>query len=227
MGFKLTVILIGVMFAVMYFSPEPDGPIFNEEPPREPVVAREQPTTDDPALQTQPTATSDPTPQPETEPEVAAASPFGQPTPIESDEAEQQPDGEEGSLSSLALQRLSLDDGNTGAVSLADRVRENSERGILAGVSGTTPVDANVEVEQTSTEPSATTQADTRYARVLGTTVNLRAGPSTIDPVLGQVDAGDRVQLLEGGGNGWARIVNPDTGNPVYMSSQFLEILAQ
>lgn len=64
-------------------------------------------------------------------------------------------------------------------------------------------------------------------AEVTGTSVNLRAGPSTAESVVGRVNAGDVVvvRTLAAKVPGWTAIAHPSRGDTVYMSSRFLRPL--
>jgi hypothetical protein len=64
-----------------------------------------------------------------------------------------------------------------------------------------------------------------QLARVTGSAVNLRAGPSTANDVVGQVTFGQTLRVLDTGGNGWAAVELPATGARAYISAQFLEML--
>lgn len=64
-----------------------------------------------------------------------------------------------------------------------------------------------------------------QFARITGTAVNLRAGPSTANDVVGQVSEGQTLRVLDPDTDGWATIENPATGENAYIASRFLEIL--
>jgi hypothetical protein len=57
---------------------------------------------------------------------------------------------------------------------------------------------------------------------VTGNQVNLRAGPSTADAVLGAMLRGDRAELIASPGNGWVRIRALSTGIEGYMADRFV-----
>lgn len=71
----------------------------------------------------------------------------------------------------------------------------------------------------TASEPDP---APTRHARVTGSRVNLRAGPSTADRVLDQVVRDQRVEVLEARTDGWSRIRVPETGRTAWIFDRFL-----
>jgi len=73
------------------------------------------------------------------------------------------------------------------------------------------------------TDPTPPPAGD--IARVTGTTVNLRAGPSTANDVVGQVTFGQTLRVLDPDRDGWATVENPVTGDRAFIASQFLEIL--
>jgi hypothetical protein len=64
-----------------------------------------------------------------------------------------------------------------------------------------------------------------QLARVTGTAVNLRAGPSTANAVVGQVTLGQTVRVLDPDSDGWATIEVPATGEQAYIAARFLEVL--
>lgn len=55
--------------------------------------------------------------------------------------------------------------------------------------------------------------------------VNLRAGASTSFDIVGQVNVGDVVELNRYAGHGWAEVIHPDTGEPVYVMSRVLNAI--
>ncbi len=57
---------------------------------------------------------------------------------------------------------------------------------------------------------------------VSGTVVNLRAGPSTGNDIVGTLRRGARAELIETAENGWMRIRDLDSGAEGYMSGKFL-----
>lgn len=59
-------------------------------------------------------------------------------------------------------------------------------------------------------------------AEVTGSSVNLRAGPSTRDAVLTALLQGERVELLGATDNGWAQIRAVSTGVEGFMATRFL-----
>ncbi len=57
---------------------------------------------------------------------------------------------------------------------------------------------------------------------VVGDSVNLRAGPSTSDPVVGQASANDRAEVLSDPAGSWIRIRIPATGAEAWIFGRFL-----
>lgn len=62
---------------------------------------------------------------------------------------------------------------------------------------------------------------------VTGSAVNLRAGPSTTQAVLGRMLRGDRVELLAEMADNWMQIRDVVTGDVGYMSGDFLQVVPQ
>jgi hypothetical protein len=60
---------------------------------------------------------------------------------------------------------------------------------------------------------------------VTGSSVNLRAGPSTGDAVLTSLLRGERVEVIGATGNGWAQIRTVSTGVEGFMAARFLNPL--
>ena len=60
---------------------------------------------------------------------------------------------------------------------------------------------------------------------VTGSQVNLRAGPSTADAVLGSFVRGEQAELVADLGNGWALARTVTTGAEGYMADRFLSPL--
>ena len=72
-------------------------------------------------------------------------------------------------------------------------------------------------------EPSALETPEEKIVLyVTGSRVNLRAGPSTSDAVLGRVSRGDAVELVDYESNGWARIRVAGLSDDDFMSGDFL-----
>ena len=57
---------------------------------------------------------------------------------------------------------------------------------------------------------------------VTGNRVNLRAGPSTSDGVVGQLQRGAKAQVIAETGDGWVQIMDIDSGNSGFMAARFL-----
>ncbi len=69
---------------------------------------------------------------------------------------------------------------------------------------------------------SASIAADLPLVSVTGSQVNLRAGPSTDDAVLGSLVRGTQAELVVSLGNGWAQIRAVDSGLEGFMAERFL-----
>ena len=89
----------------------------------------------------------------------------------------------------------------------------------------TTPVVQTAEpAPAPETSVAAVTQGDDVTVRyVTGERVNVRAGPSTSDPVLDQVVYADAVQVLDETGDGWVHIRMEGAGVEGYMAGRFLQ----
>lgn len=97
-------------------------------------------------------------------------------------------------------------------------------RGLTAdGAATPTPPPVTVITPPRPTDPTPPPAG--QIARVTGTAVNLRAGPSTANAVVGQVTLGQTVRVLDPDRDGWAAIENPATGNRAFISSRFLDLL--
>ena len=70
--------------------------------------------------------------------------------------------------------------------------------------------------------PMAEADRSLPLAEVTGTQVNLRAGPSTRDPVLAALRQGDQVALIGATGDGWAQIRVVSDGREGFMAMRFL-----
>ena len=88
-----------------------------------------------------------------------------------------------------------------------------------------TPASDPVAADAHEEEAPETTPEDVPepvFLYVTGNRVNLRAGPSTNDAVVGSVVRGQAVQLLSFESNGWAQIRVDGVDGPVFMSGDFL-----
>ncbi|NKX43279.1 SH3 domain-containing protein [Roseicyclus persicicus] len=65
-------------------------------------------------------------------------------------------------------------------------------------------------------------QPDLPLVQVTGASVNLRAGPSTDQPVLDALVQGERAELIAALGNGWVQIRTVDGGVEGYMADRFV-----
>lgn len=108
-------------------------------------------------------------------------------------------------------ERLSLDD-EAGAIELA------------LAASMTRPAET-IKVQTVSTAPQPAPAAENRLPlwTVTANAVNLRAGPSTANPVVGQASRGARAEVLEQTDNGWYRIRMSDSGLDAYIFGRFLD----
>lgn len=73
--------------------------------------------------------------------------------------------------------------------------------------------------------PPAAARPDMPLAEVTGSRVNMRAGPSTNDPVLIALRRGDQVELIGATGDGWAQIRALADGREGFMAIRFLNPL--
>ena len=76
--------------------------------------------------------------------------------------------------------------------------------------------------DRTAPPPVPVTEAEGPLARITGSRVNMRAGPSTADAVLTSLGGGATVQALGPLGGDWVHVRAPD-GQLGYVSGQFLE----
>ena len=60
---------------------------------------------------------------------------------------------------------------------------------------------------------------------VSGSLVNLRAGPSTSDDVVGKLSRGSRAELVADAGDGWMKIRDLASGTVGFMSEDFLTVV--
>lgn len=222
MGFRLTVLLAAAIFLAMYFSPDPEPRVVAE---REPAPVAPEPAP--PAVErtvrapepVRPAAVPDPAPAPVVPPrtapvETVSAEPEAAP-PSDGDIATAS-DEISPRLPGLGLEALSADS-SAAALGLAEAVRLRAAAPAPTATEGPSAVRG---------EPVAPPAPPLRRAEVLGTNVNLRAGPSTGNPVVGRVSFGDRVDVMElDPVPGWMGIRHPETGRTVYMASRFLQLL--
>ncbi|MCU4655063.1 SH3 domain-containing protein [Roseibacterium sp. SDUM158016] len=93
----------------------------------------------------------------------------------------------------------------------------------LAGDGESEPQATGGETAVAETAPAALPPADgIERLRVAGDRVNFRAGPSTTDAILGALDRGTELELVERVADGWARLRLPN-GLEGFMSEDFLE----
>ncbi|MCV6598306.1 MAG: SH3 domain-containing protein [Mangrovicoccus sp.] len=79
-------------------------------------------------------------------------------------------------------------------------------------------------VQTESEDAAAAPASDAQLAEVTASSVNLRGGPSTFNPVVGQVTRGDLLELEGAFSGGWSAVRHPETGETAYISSQFLRL---
>lgn len=186
-------------------------------PPPEPVAAAVDAAVQT-AVQTLVTEAPEADSTPETDPEPALPALLPRPDP---ETADADP-AEAVTLSRLTLNALRLQDDEQTAMSLADRVRARSAEEAAA-----TPIAARPRIgaDPDTPPPAAAPPPAPRIAMITGDRVNLRAGPSTADPVRGQVVAGQSVRVLGDAQGEWIRIDDPAGGEPVFVASRFLQML--
>lgn len=239
MAFKLTLFLCVAIFVAMYFAPDRPEPLVE--------LARDGDRTQ---AQSAPAAPVTPVPDaPAAPPDVAviapsapSAPPAPPPAPAATQEAVAEPDAP---VTLPELGRLGLTAEGGEALALSQAVRDRSADAaqaatdtLLQGLVG------NIQTAQPGVSPANAPQTSdlaqladpvpqptdpvpppaTQSALVVGSFVNLRAGPSTDFDVVGQVDFGDTVGLTAPFEDGWASLVHPDTGDEVFMASRFLQI---
>ncbi|KAF0675566.1 SH3 domain-containing protein [Profundibacterium mesophilum] len=107
--------------------------------------------------------------------------------------------------------RLSLDD-EAGAIELALAASMTRQSQSAAPATVTRAVAPAPAAEPS--QPLWTVTADA---------VNLRAGPSTANPVVGQANSGARAQVLEQTDNGWYRIRLSESNLDAYIYGRFLD----
>ena len=95
-----------------------------------------------------------------------------------------------------------------------DPVAEDIANTVVASLGAT----ARPEIAETLADPAD----DEIVLYVTGRRVNLRAGPSTTNPVVGSVARGDEVRLVDFEANGWAQIRVSGLDQPVFISGDFL-----
>ena len=99
-------------------------------------------------------------------------------------------------------------------------------RGLVGDPAAPEPTSPNPPPAEPSPQPTDPLPPPAgELARVTGTAVNLRAGPSTGDPVVGQVSEGQTVRVLTPDRDGWSGIEDPASGDEVFIASRFLDIL--
>lgn len=107
-------------------------------------------------------------------------------------------------------ERLALDD-EAGAIARAIAATERKDRAEPQAVVQTASLERTVEAPR-----------DDALHYVTGSRVNLRAGPSTAEPVVGRVSHGQRAELVEETADGWMQIRLPENGRTAYIYGRFL-----
>lgn len=100
---------------------------------------------------------------------------------------------------------------------------------VSASTETTTPA-APALVETVSIEPAPAPETQQASAanvgneiwRVTARAVNLRAGPSTNNAVVGRASRNDSAEIIEMLPSGWAKVYILETGTEAFMSAQFL-----
>ncbi|OSP55110.1 SH3 domain-containing protein [Pseudoruegeria sp. SK021] len=248
MALKLTILLAGLIFMAMYLAGDSDGPSRS----RTATGAGGQTGTTAPDAPAPPEAdraatAPDPSPEPQadiapappaapsaSDAPVASMAPDAAPTgqtmaeaEAESEVAAEAEDDAPVVLPGLGMSGLSFDSGSD-ALSLADGVRARMAEDPaqpLRRPEAPPPVTAQTAPDApapaaTDTGPSGSTARP--MARVTATAVNLRAGPSTAEAVVGRASEGDLVEVTGTPVPGWSAIRDPATGNTVYMATDFL-----
>lgn len=230
---KLTVLLAAGIFLVMLLAPEaptPSTPVAkapqSSVPPVTPLTRAETPDESRETPVQEDVATAPAAPQIDRD-AVAAALSEAQPDALNGDEVTEQ-DTEETArvLDGLSAGSLALTGSTAEALSLADGVRARTEtpqaaRNVPAQLDLSQPVET-ITVAPVEGQNAPDAQA-LPTSIVIATSVNLRAGPSTAEAVVGRVSQGDLVEVIGPSATGWTGIRHPENGNTVYMASQFLE----
>lgn len=229
MLFKLTLLLVGLIFVTMFLAGSPDTkktaatttPLVTSEPETAPAPARveEVPTVPTAPVAQEEAAPLTPTPEPVP---LAEPLPESDPAPLQSEITRADPEADQDApllLPGLGISGLSLDD-NAAAVSLADGVRARLAESNAQPLRR--PDVSSVEGAAAVTESSEPDEDALPLGQVTATSVNLRAGPSTAEAIVGRASQGDMVEVLGDAAPGWSTIRDPASGDTVYMSSQFL-----
>jgi hypothetical protein len=225
MGFKLTVFLCLIIAGAMYFAPVP--PELAErrsarqaaapEPAARPEAAEPEPA---PLERTTEATPAPPPPVAAQDTDAAVAAAIAEATSALTEAEAEAGDGTD-DAAPLSLGTLSLGSDGVASLSLAESVRQRTEAAQEANGGLLRPVPSQPPLLPGNTAP--TDGPD--MAQVIGSAVNLRAGPSTGDAVVGRVSLGQQVEVLERVGTAWAAIRDPGSGGIAYISSQFLDPL--
>lgn len=106
------------------------------------------------------------------------------------------------------------------AEAASDRLALEDEAGALARAIAATQARRDAPLPQA--QPAALETPVPRLGTVTGSRVNLRAGPTTADPVVGQVVRGARLTLLDEG-DGWLLVERPTTGEKAWIFGRFVD----
>lgn len=245
MAFRLTVLLIAGLFLAMYFAPAappPEPRAQDSASDSAPAAAPAQPTPPATAQQSAPADTSEDLPPvvalpkaTETRPAPTGSAPAPtDPLPPPADAGPEQAQADPDSDEPVSIPGLSIGGGSDAAdaLSLSDAARERAAEAardatdtLLRDLVGSTPAAEPSPDTQSGPAPTDPNPAPApQRAMVTGTSVNLRAGPSTSNAVVGRVDFGQVLSLTGPFENGWAGVINPTTGQEAYMASRFLQI---
>ncbi|WP_171060592.1 SH3 domain-containing protein [Poseidonocella sp. HB161398] len=227
MAIRLSAILLMIIFAVLQFGGKDltQSP-FAEFPDARPdtvIMSTVEPLDTPMAAAAQPrlaaaSATRLPAPSatqaaaaaaiPVAEPAVATALPEGATLPAHEDEAQ------------TALDMAVIDaSASVGELSAALTLKPGVSPSSVSGL------DAFRERREAAAE-AANATGGASLAQVTGSTVNMRAGPSTSDPVVGRAREGERVEWVSEPAPGWALVRHPRYDGDMYMSSAYLDRIA-
>ena len=247
MGLRLTVILLAAIFLIMRYgggpipeAPAPEVVAVPETETEEPAAAetaqsprasetraviRREPVPEAPArIILEPPAALQPEVEETAETTRAALDGFGTPSDTLISPEQALPDGFDGSGILGIGGTLDLRDQVYAALDEAqDEIPARPSLADLARPGGGQP--ARPQTAETETVAAAAPEPEGPLAAVTASSVNLRGGPSTLNAVVGRVSNGEILELRGEFSGGWAAVGHPDTGETVYISSQFLDPL--
>lgn len=244
MGLRLTAILLVAIFLIMRFgggpipeAPAPEVVIAPEPEAQEPAapetaraqrasetqaVVRREPVPEAPArIVLEPPPALQPVLEDGAEATRATLDGFGNPSDTLISPEEALPDGFANGGGLGLGSALDLRDQVNAALDEAqDEIPARPSLADLARPGGGQPLRA-----ETQTAAPTAPEPDGPLASVTASSVNLRGGPSTLNAVVGRVTNGEVLELRGEFSGGWAAVGHPDTGETVYISSQFLDPL--